>query len=80
MRNPSPSPAVDLSSLSPLLQVILLLFVVFAIRRRAKLAGAIGLATPAFVPLAADAASRFARDFGAAYAELIGAEPSADEA
>jgi hypothetical protein len=75
MSNPNPARSGDLSGLSPLLQLILLLFVVFAIRRRAKLTGAIGLAAPAFVPLAADAASRFAQEFGTAYAELLGAEP-----
>jgi phosphoglycerol transferase MdoB-like AlkP superfamily enzyme len=60
--------------LPPLLQLLLLLFVVFAVGRRAKLSGGISLAPPAFVPLASDAGSRFAREFGTAYAELIEAE------
>lgn len=65
----------DLSGVSPLLQFFLLLFVVFAIGRRAKLSGGISLAPPAFVPLPTDAASRFAQEFGTAYAELVEAEP-----
>jgi hypothetical protein len=69
----------DLSGLSPLLQLILLLFVVFAVGRRAKLRGGISLAPPTLVPLASDAASHFAHDFGTAYAELLGAGPWHDE-
>jgi hypothetical protein len=65
---------LDLSGLSPLLQFFLLLFVVFAIGRRDKLSGSLRLAPPTFVPLPTDAASRFAHDFGTAYAELIEAE------
>jgi len=65
----------DPSGLSPLLQLILLLFVVFAVGRRAKLRGDITLSPPTLVALTADEVGRFARDFGTAYAELLGAEP-----
>lgn len=65
---------LDLSGLSPIMQLILLLFVIFAVGRRAKLRGGLRLAPPAFVPLASDAASRFAHEFGRAYAKLIDAE------
>ena len=64
----------DLSGLSPLLQLFLLLFVAFAVGRRAKLSGGLRLAPPTFVPLASDAASRFAHEFGTAYAELVETE------
>lgn len=57
--------------LPPLLQLFLVLFVLVAVGRRAELSGDIGLAPPAFVPLASGAASRFAHEFGTAYAELI---------
>jgi hypothetical protein len=57
--------------LPPLLQLFLVLFVLVAVGRRAELSGDISLAPPAFVPLASDAASRFAHEFGTAYAELI---------
>jgi hypothetical protein len=64
----------DLSGLSPILQLFVLLFVLLAVGRRAKLSGGIRLAPPAFVPLASDAASRFALELGTAYGELLGAE------
>lgn len=74
MSNNSPARPVDLSGLSPILQLFLLLFVVLAVGRRAKLSGGLRLAPPTFVPLASDAASHFAHEFGTAYAELIEAE------
>jgi len=70
---------LDLSGLSPILQFFLLLFVVLAVGRRVKLSGGIRLAPPAFVPLPTDAASRFAHEFGTAYAELIEAEQRSEE-
>lgn len=70
----------DLSGLSPILQFFLLLFVVLAVGRRVKLSGGISLAPPTFVPLPTDAATRFAREFGTAYAELLGAEPRDEKA
>lgn len=76
---PVPRP-FDPSGLSPLMQLILLLFVVFAVRRRTKPGGGLRLAPPAFVPLTTDGASRFAHEFGIAYAELLGAEPPDEEA
>ena len=80
MCNTSPARSVDLSGLSPILQLFLLLFVVLAVGRRAKLSGGIHLAPPAFVPLPTDEASRFAHEFGTAYAELLAAEPWDDKA
>lgn len=71
---------LDLSGLSPILQLFLFLFVVAAVRRRVKLSGGLSLAPPAFVPLASDAASRFAHQFGTAYAEFVEAEQRSDEA
>jgi hypothetical protein len=68
-------PPPDLSDLSPLLQLILLLFVILAVGSRAKRRGNLRLAAPTLVPLTTDEASRFASDFGTAYAELMGAEP-----
>jgi hypothetical protein len=65
---------VDLSGLSPLMQLFLLLFVIFAVGRRGKLSDGIRLAPPIFVPLASDAASRFAHELGTAWAELVEAE------
>jgi hypothetical protein len=65
--------------LPPLLQLLLLLFVVLAVGRRPKLSGGISLAPPAFVPLASDAASRFTHDFGTAYAELVEAEQRSED-
>jgi hypothetical protein len=78
--NTSPARPVDLSSLPPLLQFLLILFLVVAIGRRAKLNSGIHLPPPAFVPLASDAAGRFAHEFGTAYAELIEAEQGSVEA
>ena len=66
--------------LPPLLQLFLLLFVLFAVGRRGKLSGGIHLAPPAFVPLPTDAASRFAHEFGTAFAELMEAERRDGEA
>lgn len=74
------SPVYRLPDLPLLLQLFLLLFVVVAVERRVKLSGGIRLAPPAFVPLASDAASRFAHEFGIAYAELIEAEQRREEA
>ncbi|HYN64842.1 MAG TPA: hypothetical protein VES36_09600 [Candidatus Limnocylindrales bacterium] len=71
---------LDLSGLSPLLQFCLLLLVVFAVGHRAKLSSGISLAPPAFVPLPTDAASRFAHDFGSAFAELLAGEQRSEEA
>jgi hypothetical protein len=71
---------LDLSGLPPLLQLFMLLFVVLAVGRRVKRSGGLRLAPPAFVLLASDAASRFARQFGTAYAELIEAEQRSEEA
>lgn len=78
--NLSHARSVDLSGLSPILQFFLLLFVVLAVGRRVKLSGGLRLAPPAFVPLASDAAGRFAHEFGTAYAELIEAERRDEEA
>ncbi len=74
MSNGGRARSVDLSRLSPVLQLFLVLFVVLAVGRRVELSGGLHLAPPAFVPLASDAASRFAQEFGTAYAELIEAE------
>ena len=65
---------LDLSGLSPILQFLLLLFLVLAVGRRDKLSSGLRLAPPTFVPLALDAASRFARELGTAWAELVEAE------
>ena len=73
------SPVQRPLELPPLLQLLLLLFVLFAVGRRDKLSGSLRLAPPAFVPLASDAASRFAHELGTAYAELIEAEQRRDE-
>lgn len=54
--------------------LILLLLILFAGRTRRQAAGAIRLATPAFVPLAHDAASQVASELGAAVGELLDAE------
>jgi len=54
--------------------LILLLLIVVAGRTRRQAAGGIRLATPAFVPLAHDAASQVASDLGAAVGELLDAE------
>jgi hypothetical protein len=72
--NTSPARPVVPSGLPPLLQLFLVLVLVVVVGRRAKLSGGIRLAPPAFVPLASDAASRFAHELGTAYAELIEAE------
>ncbi len=61
------------------MQFFLLLFVVLAVGRRVKLSGGLRLAPPAFVPLPTDAASRFAHEFGTAYAELVEAEQRSEE-
>ena len=74
MSNTSPARSVDISGLPPLLQLFLVLVLVVAVGRRAKLSGGIRLAPPAFVPLASDAASRFAQEFGTACAEFVEAE------
>jgi hypothetical protein len=74
------SPVQRPLELPPLLQLFLLLFVVLAVGRRAKLGGSLRLAPPAFVPLPSDAASRFAHEFGTACAELIEAEQRREEA
>jgi hypothetical protein len=68
-------PPHDMSDLSPLLQLILLPFVVFAVGRRVKRSGGLRLAPPTLVPLTTAAASRFAHDFGTAYSELMDTEP-----
>ncbi len=70
---------LDLSGLPPLLQLFLLLFVVLAVGRRVKLSGGLRLAPPTFVPLTTDAASRFAHEFGTAYAELVETEQRREE-
>ena len=69
----------DLSGLNPILQLFLLLLVVVAVRRRVKLSGGLRLAPPIFVPLASDAASRFARELGTAYAEVVETEQRREE-
>lgn len=74
MSIPSPARSVDLSGLPPILQFFLVLFLVVALGRRAKLSGGLRLAPPAFVPLTSDAANRFAHEFGTAYAEFVEAE------
>ena len=71
--------SVDLSGLPPILQFFLVLFVMLAVGRRAKLSGGLRLAPPTFVPLASDAASQFARDLGTAYAELVETEQRREE-
>jgi hypothetical protein len=54
--------------------LILLFLIVFAGSARRRAAGAIRLASPAFVPLAPDAATEVAGALGAAVGELL--EPS----
>lgn len=68
------SPVQRPLDLPPLLQLLLLLVVVLVVGRRVRLSGGISLARPSFVPLASDAADRFAHELGTAYAELIEAE------
>jgi hypothetical protein len=64
----------DLSGLPPILQFFLVLFLVLALGRRDKLSGGIRLGPPAFVPLAPDAARRFAHELGTAWADVVEAE------
>ncbi|MEO6059344.1 MAG: hypothetical protein ABIQ05_05205 [Candidatus Limnocylindria bacterium] len=68
------------SELSPLLVLFLLLIALFAGRRRTRIAGQIRVASPTLIPLASDEARQFARDFGAAYAELLDGERGKGEA
>lgn len=78
----SASPQADQPDGAPALRLagflILLLFILLGDQRR-QLAQAIRLAPPAFVPLASDAAGRFAHEFGTAYAELVEAEQRSEE-
>ncbi|MEX2135944.1 MAG: hypothetical protein WEB29_03140 [Chloroflexota bacterium] len=69
-----PNAADSLPSISAGALLILLLLILFAGRTRRQAAGGIRVATPAFVPLAQDAASQVASELGAAVGELLDAE------